>query len=159
MKLRNTLAALLLLPALLAGCDDDPSGPTDQIYTLQSVRVEGDSLALPALLFEGRVNCGASTPCDFRYQLRRATLALRHTGQYSFSAEYPVRLTANGRTDEFSEATFEEGTYTIRGNAVTFDATGDSYLSPTGTLQRGQLTVGVTDPFEFLDDLMLTFGR
>ena len=160
MKLRKALAALLILPVLLAGCDDDPSGPTDQVYVLQSVQVEGRTgLTLPALLFEGEVNCGGSAPCDFRYQLRRATLALRQNGQYVFSAEYPVRLAVAGNTNEFSEPTFEEGSYTIRGNTITFDAAGDSYLNPTGTLQSGQLTVGVTDPFEFFEDLTLVFAR
>lgn len=162
MRLRSTFAALCLLPALLTACDDDPSGPVDQIYTLQSVQVEGRTgLTPPATLFEGRIaDCGGGTPCDFRYQLRRATLALRQNGQYTFSAEYPLRFAGTGRpTAEFSEATFEDGTYVIRNNTITFNANGDSFLSPTGTLQNSQLIVGVTDPFEFFDDLMLTLSR
>lgn len=159
MTLRKLAASLLLLPLLLTACDDDPSGPTDQIFTLQSVQVEGRTLAAPALLFEGQVNCGVGLPCDFRYQLRRATLALRANGQYTFSAEYPVRLSYTGNTDEYSEPTFEEGSYTIRGNTITLDAAGESYLSPTGTVQNGQLTVGTADPFEFFDELALTLTR
>lgn len=158
MKLQRLAALLLLSPVLLGACDDS-SGPTDQVFTLQSVQVEGAVRPAPALLFEGQVNCGVAQPCNFRYQLRRATLALRANGQYSFSAEYPVRLVYSGNTDEYSEPTFEEGSYTIRGSTITFDADGEAYLSPTATLQAGQLTVGVSDPFEFFDSLTLTLAR
>lgn len=156
MKLRSAIATLVLLPVLLAGCQDDPSGPKDEIYSLATVQVGGNNLTLPAVLFSGPLPCGRPAPCNIRYEARRGTLLLLQNGRYEFSAQYRIS-TAGGEFPTFDEGAFEDGTFTVNGNAVTFKATNTNapegqYLASTGTRQNGELSVGIEDPiFENLN--------
>ena len=94
MRLRflSIIGALLLVPALLTGCDDDPSGPTDEIYSLNSVVLEGDTLNTPAVLYEGPVQFSDGSTAELRYQLRRGTLLLLNNGRYEFSGQYRLEF-------------------------------------------------------------------
>lgn len=151
MKLRSlcTLATLLLLPALLNGCDNDPTGPTDRIFTAQSVRINGQgaALPLPTVFFSGPVPCGSGVTCEIRYEVRRATLILRHDGRYEFNGEYRLSE-SNNRFPAESPGAFEDGTYRVQGEVVTFTpaASSNVFVQGTGTLQNNVLTVSILDP-------------
>lgn len=167
MKLRSTLATLFLLPALLVGCSDDPSGPVDEIYSVQSVTVDGASRTLPGVLYQGPATCGVGITCDLRYELRRATLLLRVNGRYEFSGSYLVTETSSPpKFSAFSVGAIEDGTYTRSGETITFTATSSSassdasrYLQTPGTLQNGSLSIRILDPLFEEDIHTYSFSR
>lgn len=149
MRLRflHIVGVLLIVPALLTGCDDDPSGPVDEIYSLKSVVVEGDTLNAPAVLYDGPVqlNDGSTTRID--YQLRRGTLLLFDNGRYEFSGYYRY-VFPQLNSEPFTEGAFEDGTYTRTAAGITFTPAAGSgrFLGSTATLQNGMLSVSAEDP-------------
>ncbi len=164
MKLRTALATLFLLPALIAGCSDDPSGPVDEIYTMQSVQIGGQARAVPAEIFTDNVNYGGGVgTLNSRYSVRAGTLVLRVDGRYSFGADYRLVTTDNpaNPTIDFRQGAFEDGTYTRSATGITFSPApgAQRYLSGTGTLQNEVLTVTILEPlFEEFSNVY-TFGR
>lgn len=161
MKLRNTVTALLLLPFLLVGCDDDPSGPKDEIYTLQTVQVNGTTRPLPAMLYSGPAIGPGGVSLNIEYQVRQGTLLLFENGRYEFSGSYRLRETSNPpRLEAFNVGAVEFGTYTRTPTNINFrpDNASDQYLASTATLQQGVLTVNVMDPL-FEEEDTYTFGK
>lgn len=149
MKLRflSAVGALLLAPVLLTGCDDDPSGPVDEIYSLTSVVVEGDTVAAPAVLYDGPVELTDGSTTEIDYQLRRGTLLLLENGRYEFSGYYRYRF-PQLNSEPFTVGAFEDGTYTRTATNITFTpaAGSEQLLGSTATLQNGRLAVAAEDP-------------
>ena len=162
MKLRflHIVGVLLLVPALLTGCDDDPSGPTDEIYSLQSVVLEGDTLSAPAVLYNGPVRFTDGSSAELRYELRRGTLLLLNNGRYEVSGQYRVEFPQQ-QNRSFTQGAFEDGTYTRTATGITFTpaAGSDRILGPTATLQNGIVSVTAEDPLFNNFSYTLRFGR
>lgn len=160
----SALVALLAVPLLLAGCDDDPSAPENEVYRAETVQVSGAMRGIPAVLYDGPVDFNDGTGEDVRLTVQRATLILGRDGRYEFSGDYRAELAETGT---IPLGAFEDGSYTRSGNTIRFDAFSssalfeDQFLSGTGTIANGVLTVEIIDPFfEDLENANLyTFRR
>lgn len=136
---RPARVLLLVLPISLAACGDDGTGPDTAAGTYELARIDGE--AVPVVLCTGAgcadlfgVEADTVRILSGRMTLDRGTFTARMTAEYAIGGVGASPLPPVETT----------GTYTVRGDRVTFQPSGASGAETTGTLSGDTLRVSET---------------
>lgn len=163
LAVRRAWTALAFAAVVTAGCSgDSPTDPTDRVagsYAASTVRVDGQTRSLPAVLYDGPVTDGTNR-YEARYEVTAVSLTLnRQDETYTYSGTYRL-VSRDGRFATETATATDHGTYSVEGDRVHFDSDRglDGPLDFWGTTGDGTITLEATDPF-FEEQNVYVFRR